>query len=60
MCATGFEQHRRELVWPAQRHDQIGAAMVFVTDAPDDLPASDGPLVRAVGVAGESALVKIY
>ena len=60
MCATGFKQHWRQPVCPALRHDQVGAAMVFAADPPEDLSASDGPSMWAVGVAGKSALVKIH
>ncbi len=60
MCATGFKQHRRQPVRAALRHDQVSPAVVFATDPPEDLPAADGPPMRAVGVARKSALVKIH
>ena len=60
MRATGFKQHRRQPVRPALRHDQIGTVMVFATNPAEDAPAADSPPVRAVGVAGKAALVKIH
>lgn len=59
MRTTGLKQHWRQPVRPALRHDQVATAVVFTTDASEDLPAADGPAMRAVGVAGKSALVKI-
>jgi len=60
MRATGLKQHRRQPVRAALRHDQVGAAVVFAADPPKNLPAADGPAMRAVGIAGKSALVKIH
>ena len=60
MRATGFKQHWRQPVCPALRHNQVGAAMVFATDPPEDLPAAAGPPMRAVGIASKSAFVKIH
>ncbi len=60
MCTTGIKQHRRQPVCPALRHDQVGAAMVFAADPTEDAPTADGPSVRAMGVAGKAALVKIH
>jgi hypothetical protein len=43
MRATGLKQHWRQPVRAALRHDQVGTAVVFATDPPEDLPAADGP-----------------
>ena len=60
MRATGFKQHGRQPVRPALRHDQICTVVVFTADPAEDLPAADGPPMRAMGVAGKAALVKIH
>jgi len=59
MRATGFKEHWCEPVGPALRHDQIGALTVVAADLAQYLPATAGPTMGTVAMAGKTALVKI-
>ncbi len=60
MGATCLEQHGRDPIWPALRHDEVGSFMVVAGDFTKDLVAPGCPAMRPVNRGLEATLIKVH